>query len=131
VCPPSVRVCTWIRPSALPASFTSVSRGVGWVRRSWLEVRAVREIRRAGRRLGYRGMLVVFGIATVTLLAASSTGSAHATRVIQLKGHGPKELPHFKVTAPSTMLWTNSGSFFQISSSGGYCFDGAVTSEAH
>jgi hypothetical protein len=50
----------------------------------------VREIRRAGRRLGYRGMLVVFGIATVTLLAASGTGSAHATRVIQFKGHGGK-----------------------------------------
>jgi hypothetical protein len=91
----------------------------------------VREIRRAGRRLGYRGMLVAFGIATVTLLAASSTGSAHATRVIQLKGHGPRVLPHLRVTAPSTMFWTNSGSFFQISSSGGYCNEGAVTSEAH
>jgi hypothetical protein len=29
------------------------------------------------------------------------------------------------------MFWTNSGSFFQISSDGGYCNDGAVTSAAH
>ena len=91
----------------------------------------MREIRRAGRRLGYRGMLVVFGIATVTLLAASGTGSAHATRVIQFKGHGGKALPQFRVSGPSTMFWTSSGSFFQITSHGGYCYDGAITSEAH
>jgi hypothetical protein len=76
-------------------------------------------------------MLVAFGIATITLLAASSTGSAHATRVIEFKGHGPKALPHFKLAAPSTVYWTNSGSYFQIMSSGGYCYEGAVTSEAH
>lgn len=91
----------------------------------------MREIRRAGRRLGYRGMLVAFGIATVTLLAASGTSAAHGARVIQFKGHGPKALPHFRVAAPSTMFWTNSGSYFQTISQGGYCYEGAVTSEAH
>ncbi len=89
----------------------------------------MREIRRAGRRFGYRGMLVAFGIATVTLLAASGTGSAQATRVIQFKGHGGRALTQFRVARPSTMYWTNSGSFFQISSWGGYCNDGSVTSE--
>ena len=29
------------------------------------------------------------------------------------------------------MSWTNSGSVFQISSNGGYCIDGAVSSQAH
>jgi hypothetical protein len=90
----------------------------------------VREIRRAGRRLGYRGMLVALGIVTVALLAASGTGSA-GTRVIQFKGHGPKVLPHFRVTAPSTLYWTNSGSYFQILSYGGSCNEGAVASQAH
>ena len=90
----------------------------------------MREIRRAGRRLGYRGMLVACGFATTALLAASGTGSAHATRVIHLTGHGGKALPQFRVAVPSTMYWTNSGSYFQISSYGGYCYDGAVTSEA-
>jgi hypothetical protein len=75
-------------------------------------------------------MLVAFALATVTLLAASGTGSA-GTRVIKLKGHGPKVLPHLRVTAPSTLYWTNSGSFFQILSSGGYCSEGAVASQAH
>jgi hypothetical protein len=40
-----------------------------------------------------------------------------------------KSLPHFRVRSPSTLFWTNSGSFFQISSFGGYCDEGAVTSE--
>jgi hypothetical protein len=75
-------------------------------------------------------MLVAFALVTVTLLAASGTGSA-GTRVIQFKGHGPKVLPHFRVTAPSTLYWTNSGSFFQIVSYGGYCSDGAVASQVH
>jgi hypothetical protein len=75
-------------------------------------------------------MLVAFALATVTLLAASGTGSA-GRRVIQFKGHGPKVLPHFRVTAPSTLNWTNSGSYFQIVSYGGYCSDGAVASQAH
>ena len=41
-----------------------------------------------------------------------------------------KSLPQFLVRSPSTLSWTNSGSFFQISSFGGYCDEGAVTSEA-
>jgi hypothetical protein len=73
-------------------------------------------------------MLVAFALATVTLLAASGTGSA-GRRVIQFKGHGPKVLPHFRVTAP--LNWTNSGSYLQIVSYGGYCSDGAVASQAH
>jgi hypothetical protein len=91
----------------------------------------VREIRRTGRRFGSRGMLVSFGLAAIALLAASGTSSAHATRVIQLKGHGFKVLPHLRVSAPSTLFWTNSGSYFQIMSDGGYCSDGAVASHLH
>lgn len=53
----------------------------------------MREIQRAGRRFAYRGMLVALSLATVALLAASGTGSAHGIRVIQFKGHGPKVLP--------------------------------------
>jgi hypothetical protein len=90
----------------------------------------VREIQRAGRRFGYRGMLVALSLATVALLAASGTGSA-GTRVIKFKGHGPMVLPHFRVAAPSTAYWTNSGSYFQVVSYGGYCSDGAVASQAH
>jgi hypothetical protein len=101
------------------------------VGRSWPEVGVVREIQRAGRRFAYRGMLVALCLAAVALLAASGTGSAHGIRVIQFKGHGPKVLPHFRVTAPSTVYWTNSGSFFEIVSYGGYCSDGAVASQAH
>jgi hypothetical protein len=91
----------------------------------------VRRIRRAGRRFGYRGTLVALGIATVIILTAAGTGSAHAPRVIHFAGHGPKVLPKFRVAGPSTMYWTNSGSYFQIVSHDGYCYDGAVISEAH
>ena len=49
--------------------------------------------------------------------------------MIQFKGHGGRALTQFRVARPSTMYWTNSGSFFQISSWGGYCNDGSVTSE--
>jgi hypothetical protein len=89
---------------------------------------AVREIRHAGRRFGYRGILVAFGLAAVTLLAASGTSSA-GTRVIQFKGHGPGVLPHVRITTPSTLHWTNSGSSFQILDSGGQCLEGAVASQ--
>jgi hypothetical protein len=91
----------------------------------------VQVIHRAGRRFGYRGMLVALGLATLALLAASGTGLAHTTRAIELKGHGTKALPNFRVSVPSTMFWTNSGSFFRISSQGGYCNDGSVSSELH
>jgi hypothetical protein len=47
------------------------------------------------------------------------------------KGHGVRALPTFRVAEPSTLAWTNSGSFFQISAAGDYCYDGAVTSNAH
>jgi hypothetical protein len=91
----------------------------------------VRTIRRATRRFDYLRTLVAFAIAAATILVASGAGSAGTARVIQLKGHAGKALPQFRVVAPSTMFWTNSGSYFQISSGGGYCYDGAVTSEAH
>jgi len=91
----------------------------------------VTNLRRAGRRFGYRGTLVALGLTAVTLLVASGTGSAHSGRVITLKGHGPQALPVVRVPAASTMYWTNSGSYFEITSQGGYCYDGAVTSEEH
>jgi hypothetical protein len=74
-------------------------------------------------------MLVAFGLAAVTLLAASGTGSA-GTRVIRFQGHGPMVLPHLRITAPSTLSWTNSGASFEIMSSGGACYEGAVESQA-
>jgi hypothetical protein len=74
---------------------------------------------------------LAFGIATVTILVTAGSGSAHSDAVMSFKGNGGKALPQFRVTKPSTMFWTNSGSFFQISSYGGYCTDGTVTSEAH
>ena len=79
------------------------------------------------------GTVIASGIAALTTLGtgAASSHVTDATRVIHLTGHGVKTLPLFRVTASSTMFWTNSGSFFQISSSGGYCNDGAVTSQAH
>jgi hypothetical protein len=42
----------------------------------------------------------------------------------------PSALPLFRVAAPSTMFWTNSGPVFQISSHDDYCDDGAVASQA-
>jgi hypothetical protein len=77
------------------------------------------------------GTVIAFAIAALTTLGtgAASSHGVDATRV--LSGHGVKALPAFRVPAPSTMYWTNSGSFFQISSNGGYCSDGAVTSAAH
>jgi hypothetical protein len=93
----------------------------------------MRELRRPGHRVGLMGTVIAFGIAALTTLGAGAASShvTDATRVILLKGHGVKALPLFRVAAPSTMTWTNSGSFFQISSGGGYCNDGAVTSGAH
>jgi hypothetical protein len=93
----------------------------------------MREFRRPGHRIGLTGTVIAFGIAALTTLGtgAASSHVTDATRVISLEGHGVKALPLFRVAAPSTMFWTNSGSFFQISSSGGYCNDGAVTSAAH
>jgi hypothetical protein len=93
----------------------------------------MREFLRPGHRIGLTGTVIAFGIAALTTLGtgAASSHVTDATRVISLEGHGVKGLPLFRVAAPSTMFWTNSGSFFQISSSGGYCNDGAVTSAAH
>jgi hypothetical protein len=91
----------------------------------------MRELWGPGRRVGLMGTVIAFAIAALTTLGtgAASSHGADATRV--LRGHGVKALPPFRVPAPSTMSWTNSGSFFQISSNGGYCNDGAVTSAAH
>ena len=93
----------------------------------------MREFRRPGQRGGLMGTVIAFGIAALIALGtgAASSDGADATRVVLLRGHGVKGLPPFRVPAPSTMFWTNSGSFFQISSNGGYGNDGAVTSAAH
>src|SRR2546421_4698432 len=116
----------------MPRSPIRTARKGDSSRRFRLEGWAVRRVGWAGRRFGYRGTLVAFVAVTVTILLGSGTGSARSdgAHVIRLKGNGPKELPAFRVAAPSTMFWTNSGSFFQISSQGGYCNDGAVSSEA-
>jgi hypothetical protein len=93
----------------------------------------MREFRRPGHRVGLIGTGIAFGIAALTTLGAGAASShvTDATRVVVLRGHGVKALPAFRVPAPSTMFWTNSGSFFQISSNGDYCTDGALTSAAH
>jgi hypothetical protein len=93
----------------------------------------MRKFRRPGHRIGLAGTVIAFAIAALTTLGAGAAPShvSDATRVIRFSGHAVKTLPPFRVPAPSTMTWTNSGSFFQISSNGGYCADGAVTSEAH
>jgi hypothetical protein len=69
------------------------------------------------------------GIAAIAAsLAAGGSASADGTRTF--KGHSVKALPTFRVALPSTLIWTNSGSFFQISVAGDYRYDGAVTSDA-
>jgi hypothetical protein len=90
-------------------------------------------LRRPGHRVGLMCTVIAFGIGSLTTLGAGATSSraTDATGVILLKGHGVKALPLLRVAMPSTMTWTNSGSFFQISSSGGYCNDGTVTSASH
>jgi hypothetical protein len=94
--------------------------------------RAMKEFRRLGYRVGLAGT-VIAGIAALTAFStgAASSHVTDATRLIQFRGHAVKALPLFRVAAPSTMFWTNSGSFFQISSNGGYCDDGSVASNAH
>jgi hypothetical protein len=93
----------------------------------------MREFRRPGHRIGLTGTVIALGIAALTTLGAGAASShvTDTTRVIRLTGHGVKALPLFRVAAPSTMFWTNSGSFLQISNNGDYCNDGAVTSGAH
>ena len=90
-----------------------------------------------GRRLGHRTILrctvVALAFATLTTLAASAAPShaSGATRVIRFRGHNVEGLRQFRVAEPSTMSWTNSGSFFQVSNHGGISDDGPVTSQAH
>jgi hypothetical protein len=93
----------------------------------------VREFRRSGQRIGLTGTVIAFGIAALITLGAGAASSqaSGATQVIRLRGHDVKALAPFRVAAPSTLFWTNSGSFFQISSNGGYCNNGAVTSKEH
>jgi hypothetical protein len=78
-----------------------------------------------------RGAVIGFGIAVVAaaLVASGSAGSDRGA--IHFKGQGVKTLPTFRVAGPSTLYWTNSGSFFQISSRGDYCYDARVTSDEH
>jgi hypothetical protein len=77
------------------------------------------------------GTVIAFGIAALTTLGTGAASSHVSDAIRVFGGHGVRALQPFRVTAPSTMFWTNSGSFFQISSYGGYCDDGAVTSGAH
>src|SRR5437870_3407013 len=93
----------------------------------------MREFWRAGHRIGLTGTAIAFGIAALTTLGigAASSHVTDATHVIRFRGHNVRALPVIQVAAPSTMFWTNSGSYFQISSNGGYCTDGSVASEAH
>jgi hypothetical protein len=93
----------------------------------------VRGFRRSRHRTVLTCTVIAFGFGALTTLAASAAPShaGDATRVIRFSGHNIKGLRHFRVAAPSTMSWTNSGSVFQISSYGGYCDDGAVASQGH
>jgi hypothetical protein len=87
----------------------------------------MREFQRPGHRIGLAGTVIAFAIAAFTTLGAGAA-SSHATdtpRVIRFSGHGFKVLPQFRVGVPSTMVWTNSGSYFEISCAG----EGAVTSD--
>jgi hypothetical protein len=78
-------------------------------------------------------MVIALGFATLTTLAASAAPSqaGGASRVIRFSGHNVKGLRHFRVAVPSTMFWTNSGSYFEVSNHGGISDDGPVTSQAH
>ena len=78
-------------------------------------------------------MVIALGFATLTTLAASAAPSqaSGAGRVLRFSGHNIKGLRHFRVAVPSTMFWTNSGSFFQVSNHGGISVDEPVTSQAH
>ena len=86
-----------------------------------------------GHRTILRYTVVALGFAALTMLAASAPTSqaSGATRVIRFSGHNVKGLRHFQVAVPSTMFWTNSGSFFQVSNHGGISVDEPVTSQAH
>jgi hypothetical protein len=77
-----------------------------------------------------RGAAIGFGIAAMAAILATSGSASSDAGMIRFEGHGVRALPTFRVDGPSTLIWTHSGSFFQISSSGDYCYDGAVTSNA-
>ena len=96
------------------------------------EEESLRGFPRPGRRTILTWTVIAVGFAAVTTLAAwASPRVTDTTRVIRLSGHNIKKLPPFRVAAPSTLSWTNSGPIFQIWSHDGYCFDGAVASQAH
>src|SRR5512133_3803349 len=89
----------------------------------------MREFQRPGHRIGLIGTVLAFAVSASTTLGAGAAPShaIDASRVIRFGGHGFKVLPEFRVAVPSTMLWTNSGSYFETSCAG----EGAVTSEVH
>jgi hypothetical protein len=80
-----------------------------------------------------RCAVIALGFASLTTLAVSAAPShaGGATGVIRFSGHNVKGLRHFRVAVPSTMSWTNSGSYFQVANHGGISTDGPVTSQAH
>jgi hypothetical protein len=106
--------CIWV--------FEEYDEDSGW------EEEPVRRFR-LGQRTILTGTVIALGVAALTGLAASRIVAAPS--VLRFSGHNVKGLPLFRVAAPSTMFWTNSGPVFQISSHDDYCDDGAVASQAH
>jgi hypothetical protein len=74
-----------------------------------------------------RGTAIGVAIVVAAAILVAS-GSASGDEPITFKGHGVKTLRGFHVNRPSTLSWTNTGTYFQISSWGDYGYDVAVTS---
>jgi hypothetical protein len=77
-----------------------------------------------------RGTAIGVAIAVLAAVLVAS-GSATSDLPITFKGHGVKALRVFHIVRPSTVFWTNTGSYFQISSYGDYAYYAAVTSHEH
>jgi hypothetical protein len=88
-----------------------------------LEVPAVKRFR--------RGIAIALGVAVAAATLAASGSAVSEAHVLQFKGHGVKSLRVFRVSGPSTIFWTNTGSYFQLSTGGDYSYEGAVTSGEH
>ena len=71
------------------------------------------------------------GVAVAAATLAASGSAASEAHVLQFKGHGVKSLRVFRVSGPSTIFWTNTGSYFQLSTGGDYSYEAAVTPREH
>jgi hypothetical protein len=78
-----------------------------------------------------RGIAIAFGVAVAAATLAASGSASSEGHVLQFKGHGVKSLRVFRVSGPSTIFWTNTGSYFQLSTGGDYSYEAAVTSGEH